>query len=210
MSSANQQWAGGIRWTGSAKAWCGLALIQPDGRVVVRHELTWKGASPEQAALDIKAKMAREKIAALLYLAGNPEMFPKGNESGPSTSESFIIAGLPMRCGSKDRINGFATVRAWMHPRPLPWLFFHRECKHLLRTLPTLIADEAEPDDIAATTDAYPAEGLMQLVMARPTPWTETPKKPPLDPLSGAYLWNELRQGVIGETRYVGWNRHRL
>lgn len=208
MSSARNQWVGGIRWSYSAKAWCGLAAVKSDGRIIVRHELTWRGVSPEQAAQDIKAKMRDEKIPSLVYLAGNPEMFPKANEPGPSTSETFLLAGIPMRRGSKDRINGWATLRAWLQPRPLPWLFFHSECKYLLRTLPTLIADDTEPDDIASTTDSYPAEGLMQMVMGRPVPWQQPAVTKPIDPLSAESLWKELWDSGGGEERYVGWNRH--
>ena len=208
------QWAGGMRWSYSAKAWLGLCASMSDGRVLVRHELTWKETAPEQAVADLALALGLAKIPRLVYLAGNVEMFPTGQESGPTDSETFSRAGFPMRRGTKDRINGWSRLRAWLQPRKqadgkiAPSLIIHPACKVLLRTLPILVSDATEPDDIAETTDAYPAEGLMLFCMARPLPWQEVKVEKEPDPLSGAFLWRELREGS-DPSRVLGDNRRR-
>jgi hypothetical protein len=60
-----------------------------------------------------------------------------------------------------------------------PTLLIHPDCKVLLRALPTLIADETQPDDCLDTVEAYPANGVRFLAMSRPSaPWTDPPELP--------------------------------
>ena len=100
-----------------------------------------------------------------------------------------------MRRADMDEVNGWDAVRSWLKTRthrdatvtpPVevisPSLIIHPACAYFLRTFPTLISDEHEPDLIVKTTDAYPAFGLRYYAMSRPAPATKTPAPiPPRD-----------------------------
>lgn len=207
-----KHYAGGMRWSQSARAWLGLFTYLPDGRVGCGYELTWFNKTPEFAARSLVTFCVEKKII-LDYVVAQPEIFPKDGEIGETVSETFTRAGVPMRKGSSDRLACWSRARSWLEPREwesgvFPSVWTHPDCKRLIRTIPVLVRSATEPDDVAETPDEYPAMGLALYAMSRPSPWKTTEEKKPLDPLSGAFLWNELRNGAQQESRYVGWNRH--
>lgn len=210
-----QTWACGMHWSFSAKAWCGFFRSLENGRVLLRYELTWFNVSPEQAADDISAFCAEKKIAPI-YIALNPEMFPKDGEAGETVSETFSRALLPIRKGSDDRINGWSRLRSYLQPRKHkdgttgPTLLISSDCKYFLRTLPTLISDEDEPDDVRQTTDEFPANGARFYVMARPVPWRIVGDPPKPHPFSGAAMRAEAlasfgKRKPLGSDNYRRW-----
>ena len=201
--------AGGLRWIMSERAWLGVFEAQPNGRILCRHELTWRGITPERAAEAIKS-------LKLSYVVAQADIFPKLQERGETVSETFQRCGVPMRKGSADRLALWSRLRSWLAVRKWadgtegPGLLLHADCKFLIRTLPTLVESDTEPDDVAETPDEYPAMGVALYVMARPTPWLAPQTTNDPDPLSGAYLWNELRSGGdLKAEKRVGHNRHR-
>lgn len=165
-----------MRWSYSSRAWIGFLAALPNGVLLCRHELTWRLTPPEVAAEEIKAKLAEWKIPRLASVIGNPQIFPTGKERGRTDAEMFQRAGLPLRRGSGDRLNAWASVRSWLATRTRadgtkgPMLLIHPDCKFLLRTLPTLVSNPTSPDDVHETTDEYPALGLALCLMARPAP----------------------------------------
>jgi len=201
--------AGGMRWSYSARAWLGVFESLPNGRTLCTRELTWLHKTPEDVA---------EQIAALKldYVVAQPEIFPKSHERGETVSETLSRAGVPMRKGSSDRLACWSRLHSWLHVRRWPdgtlgpALLIDASCKRLIRTLPSLVRDENEPDDVDETTDEYAAMGVAYYAMSRPSPWEKIEVKKKPHPLSGAYLWEQLRNGGdTGDRRYVGWNRHK-
>lgn len=179
------KWTAGMHWAYSSKAWCGLFATLRDGRVMCRHELTWIRTPPEQAARELKAFCAARKIQ-LNGVVAQPEIFPKPTgPRGETVSETFQRAGVPMRRGDGDRLNGWSRVRSWLQPIPHadgtvgPSLLFHKECVYLLRTLPTLVSAGDNPDDVDECPDEFPANGVRYFVMSRPMPNEMTPQELP-------------------------------
>lgn len=188
-------WAGGMHWSQSARAWCGFFASLPRGPVLLRHELTWLGKPPELAAEEIKralvtwgivappdAKLATPWPHAFTFLAANPKLWPLDDtEPGETISETFLIAGLPMIRGNDDRINGWSRVRSWLAPRTWhfngetfesPSLIVHPDCRYFLRAIPTLVMNPKEPDDVQESTEEFPVNGARYYAMARPMPTT--------------------------------------
>ena len=168
-------WAAGMHWSASSDAWCGLFHALPDGRVLLRHELTWLRTVPEVAALELRAFVKEQKIT-LAYVVADPKLFPKKKAKGETVSETFSRAGLPMMKGDDDPINGWSRVRSWLQPMarrdlpPSPSLLIHSDCAYLIRTLPTLVSASENEDIVDDTPDSYPARGVMYYVMSRPMP----------------------------------------
>lgn len=188
---------GGLHWSFTNRAWCGLFVPLSDQRVLIRHELTWIRTTPEMAAKELKAFCA-SKNYQLGYVVADPHLFPKPKGLGETVSETFSRSGIPMLKGDADRINGWSRVRSWLQPATMldgslsPSLLIHADCKYLIRTLPTLVSATENPDDVDETPDEYPAKGVLYYVMSRPMPkLMDTPALPP-DAIG--HWVNELRQ----------------
>jgi hypothetical protein len=98
-------WIAGMHWSFAARAWCGLAKVQPDGRVHVRHELTFVREAPEEAAVKILTFCRKQQIT-LGYTVAQPSLWSKSEERGEHIAETFGRAGLPLRRGNDNRIVG--------------------------------------------------------------------------------------------------------
>jgi hypothetical protein len=104
--------------------------------------------------------------------------------------------------GSDDRLNGWATVRAWLSVREFnaadgvtfrsPALLIHPSCDRFLRTITTLVADAKDSEDVEPTPDEFPAAAIRRLVMQRPMPAKGAP--PALPPGAIGHEIEQLRR----------------
>lgn len=180
-------WGGGMFWSESARGWLGLFASLSDGRIMLRHELTFTRTSPEDVSDRIVAMLKVRKIdQAPIY--AQPEIFPKKDARGETIAETFRMRGLAMYAGDDDLANGLSRTRSWLKCRPQadgssrPSLIIHRDCAHAIRTMPTLVQMDGRPDEIdAALPEAYPSNGIRFYLMSRPSPAAimETPEPPP-------------------------------
>lgn len=197
-------WAAGMHWAHSARGWMGLFAQMTDGRVLLRHEITWLRVAPEKAVLDLPGQLdafgiglpryaAARGLMPLRYAVAQEEIFPQdGSGSGETISETFARAGVPMRKADMDELNGWNRLRSWLRvrdhedksenpPRKFtsPSMIVHPDCEYFRRTFPTLSSDPVDPDLIVKTTDAYPAMAVRYYVMSRPSPASKQPAPPP-------------------------------
>ena len=184
---------GALYWSQTELAWMGIFLGLPDGRQYLRYELTWKGKAPEDAAKDIAA-FRRLVVPTLGAIWAQPALWPEG-ETEPSIARMFWENSVMLRRANDDRINGWSRVRSWLRPRTYggvvsPGLIIHPACSRLIRTLPSLVSSDRDPDDVADTPLAYPANALRFFVMGHPPPW-----QPPPVPKPEAGTWgHELKK----------------
>ena len=197
---------GAMYWSQTEMAWLGIFFGLPDGRQYCRYELTWKGKAPEDAAKDI-AGFRRLVVPTLGSIFAQPALWPDDEDAGgPSIASVFADGGVNLRKGNDDRINGWSRVRSWLRPRlyhgePSPGLIVHPVCQRLIRTLPALVSSDRDPDDVADTPLAYPANALRFFVMGTPPPWI-----PPVLPEPPPGTWgHELKKFFRPPSRvYVG------
>jgi hypothetical protein len=173
---------GALYWSQTEPAWMGIFFGLPDGRQYCRYELTWKHESPEHAAVDIRA-FRTLVVPTLGSIYAQPAIWPK-EDIGPSIAAVFGDAGVPLRKGNDDRINGWSRVRSWLRPRLYgaelsAGLIIHPVCQRLIRTLPAIVASDRDPDDVADTPIAFPANALRFFLMSRPAPWLPPPARVP-------------------------------
>jgi len=171
----------------------------PDGRQLLRHEVTFQRQTPEQSAVTIKARL-RELNITLAYVVANPTLWPQPGERGETVAETFLAAGVPVIRGTTDRVNGWARVRSLLVPQPWPVLtpgaapiispalLVHPDCAYFLRTFATVVASDEDPDSPEETPSLFPALALLYFAMSRPMP------KPSADPpLPPGAIGHELR-----------------
>lgn len=164
----------------------------PDGRYYIRWEYKFKGLSAETVAGDIKRITADLGIPKLRYLVCDPAMRQKtGAGRGESIYETLLRRGLPMRGGDNDRFNGWNRVHELLRldANDQPWLTVSPDCKYLVRTLPAMVQDDHDPEDIDTAKDDHAVDALRYGAMSRPSPTRATAAPPP-----GEGTWGWWRQ----------------
>jgi phage terminase large subunit len=155
------------RWTstdyGFAEPFCNFSYARdPSTRTIyLFREVYAPGLrAPVQAALI--AKRIREERLELavpdgkrLYSAhvGDPSMFNKRTEVGlPSIAEEYQRAGVALEPATNNRRQGWEVVRnalAWNVDKPPRLRVFRGRAPNLERTLPAMVHDPLDPEDLA-------------------------------------------------------------
>lgn len=198
------QWGAGLHWTSSKRSWCGFFASLRDGRILLRHEKTWKQMPPEDAAAEL-AQFIKERRLTDCIVVANPSLWPEEKTRfGYTVSETFMKAGVRMRRGTSDRLNGLArihsllSVRKWKTPDgseiASPALLIHEDCKVVRRVFPAVMESETDPDDIRDSPDYYPILGVMYYAMSRPMPTPQATAVMPPDAIG--HLVNEIRESL--------------
>jgi hypothetical protein len=144
----------------------------PDGRYHVRWEYKFKGLSAEAVATEI-IRINKSLGVKLRYLVCDPAMKQKtGAGRGESIFETLLRRKLPMRAGDNDRFNGWNRVHELLRldAEGQPWLTVSPDCKYLTRTLPAMVQDDHDPEDIDTGKDDHAVDALRYGAMSRPSP----------------------------------------
>jgi hypothetical protein len=145
----------------------------PDGKYHIRWEHKFKGDSAETVASSITAITKTLGIKRLKYLVCDPAMKQKtGAGRGESIYETLSRRGLPMRAGDNDRFNGWNRVHELLrlNEQDEPWITVSPDCKYLIRTLPAMVQDDHDPEDIDSAKDDHAVDALRYGAMSRPSP----------------------------------------
>lgn len=170
-------WVATMFWAQNFTAWLGFVQQFESGRAIVQHEITWIGKTERAAAVDIDKLMKAHKIETEYNLL-DPNRFAKPKESGESVAEAFSLAGFPCMEGNGNLSAGLPRLRSWFEvlrwPDGVnaPGLQIHERCEHLIRTLPSLMSEPDNPDELVKTVDAAPTIALSYWAMSRPLPAT--------------------------------------
>lgn len=162
----------GLDWGFNAPGCALWFACLPDGKLHVRWEYKFKGKSAEVVAGDITRITKDLGIGKLRYLAADPAMWAKtGAGKGESIAETLLRRRLPMRKSDNDRFNGWNRVHEWLRLGDgQPWLTVSPECTYLIRTLPAMVQDDHDPEDIDTTKDDHAVDALRYGLMSRPSP----------------------------------------
>lgn len=184
------------RWTmtdwGWADPFCTLWCARgpaPDKRIYVYREIYAPGLRDEQQADLIRERSQGERIS--LHV-GDPSMFnARTEQQRPSIARIYWQHGVQLQRADNARIAGWQTVRralAWneagidpQHPdryleARAPRLQIMRErCPNLIRTLPTMVHDPLNPEDLAdklghKKTDDHAEDALRYGLQAEQNP----------------------------------------
>lgn len=155
------------RWTatdwGFADPFCTLWLARDPRhprQIYVYRELYASGLRDEQQAALIASKSQGERLVASV---GDPSMFNARSESQrPSIATVYAAHGVRLTPATNSRLVGWQTVRralAVPEGQTLPRLQVMRErCPHLIRTLPAMVHDPLDQEDLADTLKSTKTE----------------------------------------------------
>ena len=126
-----------------------------------------------------------EAAKAILEAQGNdfpevyiapPDMWNRRQDTGKSVAEIFLEKGIPLFKASNDRVQGWYCLKEWLHPRKnefgeeKPRLRIFSNCTEVIRTLPALVFDSRNPNDVGDKVHEYThaADALRYWAAARP------------------------------------------
>jgi Phage terminase large subunit len=153
------------RWVavdyGFGAPWCALWLTRdkPGGHIYVYRERYAPGLRDEQQAAEIIRASEAEAISLTVL---DPSMFnPRTEQQRPSIAQVYASAGcINLVPGHNARKQGWAVMRrALAHDDHPPRLQIMRgRAPNLERTIPQLVVDSLDPEDVADKIGSSPAE----------------------------------------------------
>ncbi len=141
-----------LRWVavdwGFADPFCALWFARNpiNRRVVVYRELYQRGLREEQQAALILQRTDEERIAQYI---GDPSMWNQRAESNrPSIASIYQASGVPIQPAGNSRISGWQIVRRGL-AGDVPRLTVQGCCRNLIRTVPEMVHDPIDVEDLA-------------------------------------------------------------
>lgn len=132
--------------------------LEPNGTAWVYREVYRSGLIISEAANAICAAEAGEHIDQRL---APPDLFNRRQETGRSAIDIFAEAGLYFDRAMGERVSGWYAVKEYLRPFDdeqgirTAKLKISPVCKNLIRTLPLLTTDSANPNDTSNTPHEY-------------------------------------------------------
>jgi hypothetical protein len=155
----------------------------------VYREVYESGLTLSQAARAILAATPEgEKVE---YTVASPDLWNKRQETGQSGEEIMYAAGLQDLVNADDnRIPGWRAMMEYIEPYHDPndpdpeaktaRLRIFETCPNLIRTLPSLVHDDHNPEDVSGKGEDHAAESIRYGIMSRPQEAKEPAKPKPM------------------------------
>lgn len=157
----------GTDW-GFAKPFCTLwGAKNPDNdRWVIYRETYQAGLTdPRQAKLIKESELLNEKIRKRY---ADPSMWTKRTDTDNPTSsyDAYAAVGIYIDKAINDRLNGKRKVNKLLEPLPdgLPGLVVFENCTNLIRTLPSLVYDKRNVEDIDTDGEDHAYDALRYML----------------------------------------------
>lgn len=146
--------------------------VSPEGRVVTYREMYIRGKDTPWLAQRAVELTGREQLR---YKVGDPSCWDASR--GPSISEVMAVNGWAMTQAENERKSGWARVREYLTfeqneqsgaiVQEPHWQVFET-CQNLVRTLPALVHDEHDPEDVDTDGEDHAPDALRYGLMTRP------------------------------------------
>lgn len=186
----------------------------PDGLIVIYRELYKAGLTPaEQAKLILASEMPSERTANRpVPVALDPSCWartphdltepdPKTGAPAPSSiAGAYWRNGVQARRAYNHRLPGVARMHEKLRRRDdgMPRLIITSNCRNLIRTLPELVADRKDPEDVDTTGEDHAFDAAKYLLfLLEPMDVTPEGRKPePPDPSAADIRRQRLREAA--------------
>jgi hypothetical protein len=199
---------------------CLWAVYHDNGHLYVEDEFVFNGKHRERYIVKQIAEQVRAKNSARGIEARRTYCDPKmdaaeGHESVESKFDTFKKhLKSPCELGVRDRVSGWARLRAWLsnHPDGTPFLQVHPRCKQLIRSLGAADVDDHNDEDLDTDGFDHPIDALRFLVSSRAAPVEErrviTPPPNTVAAMVAAELTRANRPSPLGHLNVQGTRHH--
>lgn len=147
---------------------CHWYAVSPEGRIFAYRELYGPGMKDFEQGEKMVAMSKEEKI---VQTTAGHDIFAKSGQTGKSIAEVWNGKGVtPLVQGSLDRHARKMRVHGALSLAPdgLPWLQIFTACPNLIRTLPELITDKNDMEDVDTDGEDHAYDDLSIFLMTRP------------------------------------------
>lgn len=165
-----------IDWGYSNNGICVWAAILSSGHIHICHEWTFKktlsSLVAKRIAEETKNLLRRYPGARLGKSVGDPAMWGVEGSTGETYEQTFRRNGVNMIEGDNQRELGWGRFREWLAVAldNIPWLIISPSCKYIRRTIPTLVIDKNNPEDLDSNGEDHAVDAIRYGLMARPSP----------------------------------------
>lgn len=157
---------------------CLWGAISPSGHIFIYREFIKSKLLSSQQAAQVIRLTGKESIA---YSVGDTSFWNKGKADGKAPYEVFSEMGVSMIQATKERVNGWKRVREWLHvveeTDPVTGkkyrdakLKIFDNCLGLIESIPAMVVDDHNPEDVAAHPLDHAPDALRYGLMSRPAP----------------------------------------
>lgn len=166
----------GIDWGHSSPGCVLWGAALPNEHVHVFDELKFQRMEIRDVAAAIKEKHREWKLKGVPIYA-DPSLAGTTGQIGESYAMTFARHGVPLITKlSNHRPQGWqrvhealapckhATCQSAAYPEGTPWLTVHPRCKYLTRTLPLMVQDDTNPEDLDTESDDHASDALRYLI----------------------------------------------
>ena len=178
----------GLNSPGCALFWVCL----PDGHYHIEAEYKFNGDVGQRLYVKDVAGVIKQRCRAMGLpkvppCFADPDICAHKGQIGQSIAETFQQYGVPVIKADNDRVNGWQRCYEMFRKAPdeQPWLTIDPSCKYLMRTLPLMVADRNNPEDVDHWDD-HACDALRYGAMSR-TQFSTKHQKPPLVPYSPSW-----------------------
>ena len=139
----------------------------------VYRELYGAGMRAAEFAQKI-VELSRGEEITLTF--ADPAIFAKTGHEGESIAETMRANGVPCQKADNDRLSGkqrvhdYLTVFEGPDGRPMSRLQIFSTCANLIRTLPQLVYDRHNVEDVDTDCEDHAYDALRYGLMSRPAP----------------------------------------
>ena len=163
---------------------CYRIALSDEGRRYVYSEIYRPDLIISQAARLIKQAMAGQQIYEIF---APPDLYNRRQETGKSAAEIFADNGVYLTKASNDRVSGWLNLKEWLKVTrtadgsPRAGMVIFENCENLIRCLPRLQKDGANPGDVDSRTNhelTHGPDALRYFTAGRPAPAPPAPKRP--------------------------------
>lgn len=197
----------GLDWGTASPGVCVWGAAFPDGHVHIFDELKFQRQTVKEVAEAIIAKHRHWQLKTPVPTFADPSIKPWGTSSGAvgeAIGTTFTRYGVPLIYPSNDRVNGWQRLHEALAPcthtdhPPRPWLSIHPRCRYGIRTLPLMVQDENNPEDLDSESDDHWCDALRYLLMGGLRPATARATPAPAALYSPQWFRNRFSQKPKG------------
>lgn len=150
----------------------GWFAVGPDQHIYLYRELTMQETLSRDVAKRIVELSEGEHIA---YTVASPDMWQRRGQSdieGESIAETFARNGVPLLKADNSRVIGWNRVRENLAVSPdgKPYVQVFKNCLKLIETIPLMIYDDKNSEDVADGLPDHWCEMFRYGLMSRPSP----------------------------------------
>lgn len=133
-----------------------------------------EGLILSDAAEAIRTRSDEDEACAITFAP--PDLWNKRQDTGRSAADVFAAGGVPLYRVRNARVQGWLDLKEWLKVRRLPdgtarpRLVIFDQCSRTIQSLPMLLHDEKDPNDVAAEPHEFthPADMLRYFVSGQP------------------------------------------